>query len=54
MKIKPEHITEWLKEIMPLAPAILKAVALVVLAWKAPEAAISITGLASLARHLRP
>lgn len=54
MKIKPEHITEWLKEVVPHMPAILKAAAFVVLAWKAPETAISISGLASLAKHLRP
>jgi len=54
MKPKPEDITKWLKVIIPQIAPILKAVALIVLAWKAPETAISITSLASLAKHLRP
>jgi hypothetical protein len=54
MKIHPNHITDWLKAVVPWLPSILKALALVVLAWKAPEAGMSLTGLAAVAKQLRP
>lgn len=64
MKPKPENITEWLKEIMPHLPAILKEVRLavvaiffilaftVVLIAKGPEVAFWLSGIMSSAKSL--
>lgn len=64
MKIRPEHITEWLKEVMPRAPAILKEVRLTIVAlacilsftvvvfWKGPDVAVYLSGFAASAKSL--
>lgn len=62
MKPKPENITEWLKEIMPHLPAVLKEVRLAVVAiffilaftmvliLKGPEVAFLLSGMLSSAK----
>ena len=64
MKPNPEHITEWLKEIMPHLAAILKEVRLavvpisfilaftVVAILKGPEVAFWLSGIVSSAKSL--
>lgn len=54
MKIQPQHITDWLYAITPRLPDILKALALVIVAWKAPEVGMTLSGLATFAKQLRP
>jgi hypothetical protein len=54
MKIQPKHITEWLKTVVPRLPDIIKALAFMLLAWKAPEVGISVGGMVALAKQLRP